>query len=350
MRSIQPNKIALNVTGSQTALGRVSLQKYEVFVDASQGVPGKQRMQLQTDGFPDEVDVQLEPSSVFVYLDEKQRKEMPIQIEITGTPREGFVVGEPLVEPSRAIVTVTQTSVNDVVKVVGTIELDETVETVETSVPLVALDQQGKKVDVRITPAVVNVKVPVTSPFRTIPLRVNLQGNTPPGKAVVKVEQTPEQVTVYGKKEIVDEITYYEGPTVDLSALTQTETVQLPIPVVSTIARVRPEKVQLRVVLEEAETRKVSNVSVGMIGQSQEYVYNWQPNETGKRNLTVEIAKSRKNLFSIEGILASVDVTNLPPGTYSLPVDVQLPPFVELTRPEEVEYVKLRIVAKYTNE
>jgi YbbR domain-containing protein len=329
LRSIQPQKIALTVTGSQTALGRVSIRDYEVFVDVAKGVPGEQRVQLQTRGFPSDVNVQLDPSSVVVFLDEKQRKEMPIDIELSGNAKNGYAVGVPIVAPNRAIVTVTQTSSNDVVRVFGRVALNEGEETIETPVPLVALDKDGKPLDVSISPSVVNVKVPITSPFRTVPLQVSLIGTPPAGTAIVRVDQQPSTVTVYGDQEAVEQMSYYPGPELDVSAFTKTTQVTLPIAATERIARTEPASVSVTVEMEQATTMQIADVPIAIVGKNEAYVLEWGSKERGKRTVSLTMAQSRSKNIDNNVVQAFVDVTNVPPGEHVVPIDVRVPPYVQ---------------------
>lgn len=329
LRSIQPQKIALTVTGSQTALGRVSIRDYEVFVDVAKGVPGEQRVQLQTRGFPSDVNVQLDPSSVVVFLDEKQRKEMPIDIELSGNAKNGYAVGVPIVAPNRAIVTVTQTSSNDVVRVFGRVALNEGEETIETPVPLVALDKDGKPLDVSISPSVVNVKVPITSPFRTVPLQVSLIGTPPAGTAIVRVDQQPSTVTVYGDQESVEQMSYYPGPELDVSAFTETTQVTLPIAATERIARTEPASVSVTVEMEQATTMQIADVPIAIVGKNEAYVFEWGSKERGKRTVSLTMAQSRSKNIDNNVVQAFVDVTNVPPGEHVVPIDVRVPPYVQ---------------------
>ncbi|MBU6145591.1 MAG: hypothetical protein KGO83_02625 [Paenibacillaceae bacterium] len=329
LRSIQPQKIALTVTGSQTALGRVSIRDYEVFVDVAKGVPGEQRVQLQTRGFPSDVNVQLDPSSVVVFLDEKQRKEMPIDIELSGNAKNGYAVGVPIVAPNRAIVTVTQTSSNDVVRVFGRVALNEGEETIETPVPLIALDKDGKPLDVSISPSVVNVKVPITSPFRTVPLQVSLIGTPPAGTAIVRVDQQPSTVTVYGDQESVEQMSYYPGPELDVSAFTETTQVTLPIAATERIARTEPASVSVTVEMEQATTMQIADVPIAIVGKNEAYVFEWGSKERGKRTVSLTMAQSRSKNIDNNVVQAFVDVTNVPPGEHVVPIDVRVPPYVQ---------------------
>lgn len=329
LRSIQPEKISLTVTGSQTALGRVSIRDYQVIADASKGVAGQQRLQLQTKGFPADVNVALEPSTVQVFLDEKQRKEMPVTLEVQGEAKSGYTVGEAIVQPNRVNVVVTASSVEDVAGVFGTVFLNEATKTVNQQVRLIAKDRNNKPLDLDISPEVVDVEIPITSPFQTVPLQVILEGQTPPGVAISKFEQQPKEVTVYGESNYVEDLEYYNGPILSLRDLTDSQTINLEIPIRSQVKRISPVTVLLDIVLEKAAQLEVKSVPLMIVGQNPLYTYERIKPKKETTTARVEVASSHKSNTLRDKIRAVVDVTDVPPGKYELPIVWKLPPFVE---------------------
>ncbi|HZG77619.1 MAG TPA: CdaR family protein, partial [Paenibacillus sp.] len=167
--SYEPTKVSITVIGTAAALRRVEIEDYKVILDLTDVQAGEHLVSLTHEGFPSNVQVVLDPPNVSVSLDEKERKEVPVTINIIGSPADGFTAGEPIAQPNRVNVTVSSSLADQVASVVGLIDIDGATESVKQQVKLVALDQEGTELDVAVTPAVVDVEMPVTSPFKTVP-------------------------------------------------------------------------------------------------------------------------------------------------------------------------------------
>ena len=65
--------------------------------------------------------------------------------------------------------------------------MDKAQAAVTKQVRLQAFDKDGKEVTLNINPSVVDVEVPITSPFQTIPLQMKINGDPPKGFAIAMV-------------------------------------------------------------------------------------------------------------------------------------------------------------------
>lgn len=343
--SIQPERVTLTVIGTVAALRRVNVEDYRVVLDLSEALPGETLMSLGTVGFPNNVDVVLDPPNVTVVLDEKERKEVPVTINTVGSPEEGFTAGEPVSNPNRVNVTVTSRNADEVASVVGIVDLNGATETVKRDVKLVALNADGQELDVVISPAVVKVEVPVTRPFKTIPLQISLVGETPPGLAVGSFEQSVSEVTVYAPQSYLDTHDFYPGLTIDLSALNETKTFELEVPLHRGVERVLPDKVTATVTVVPAVKKTLEAVPITMNGKNANYDYRVTAPETNALDVHVEAALDVIANLAPNEVKAVIDVSNFSPGVYELPIDYSLPPFVDLAE-DHAETVTVEITAK----
>ena len=163
LRSIEPEKVSLTVIGTTNALRRLR-DNYKVVLDLSDALPGETLMPLKAVNFPNNVEVVLDPPNVTVVLDEIIQKEMPIHLEVTGTPQQGYIAGVPVLEPNRVHVTVPNSRADEVASVVGTIDIEGASDNVNKQVKLAVLNTDGQVLDLDISPAVIEVEVPVTLP------------------------------------------------------------------------------------------------------------------------------------------------------------------------------------------
>ncbi|WP_199615059.1 CdaR family protein [Paenibacillus alkalitolerans] len=343
--SIEPQKVNLEVSGTASALRKINTRDYKVVLDLTGAKPGEQLMPLSHAGFPGGVEVSIDPPNVYVTLEEKQRKEIPVTVNITGEPADGYKAGEPVVEPNRVNVTVSGSVAEEIRSIVGVVSVAGATATVKDQVRLVALDGQGQPVDVAISPPVVDVEVPVTSPFKTVPLQIKLNGAPPPGLAVGSFEQSAAEVTVYGAESFLNSLEFYDGLAVDLGSLTQTTDFNFDIPLKDGVERVSPDSVTARITIVNAMTATVKDIPLTINGKSDEYSYRVISPADTSFDVSVEAAPDIVQNLSSDDVKAIVNVSNMPPGTHELPVEYNLPSFVK-TVPGNVNYVTVEIAAK----
>ena len=134
-----------------------------------------------------------------------------------------------------------------------------------------AFDKEGKEVTLGINPSVVDVEVPITSPFQTIPLQLKISGEPPKGFAIAMVTQTPDKVTVYGAQDVVDRLEFYQGPQLSVQDLKETKDYTLDIPLRNKVTQLDPAKVTVHVEIVPSITKAVENVPITIIGQNENY-------------------------------------------------------------------------------
>lgn len=329
LMSYEPQRVTLTVIGTASSLRRVS-GDYRVLLNLTDVQPGEQLVSLTHEGFPANVQVVLDPPNVAVVIDEKERKELPVTIEVAGEPAQGYLAGEPIVQPNRVNVTVESSVADRVASVVGVVDIAGAKQTVKREVRLAALGPDGEELDVPISPAVVEVEVPVTLPFKTVPLQISLDGDTPPGLAVESFTQSAAEVKVYAPQEILDRISFYEGPRIDLSRLNRTQTFEFDLPEMDGVERVEPAEVSATVTIADAEVVTFGEVPIVLNGAREGFTYSAGENDAGTMAVSLEAAPSVAAGLTADDVTASVEVGMLPPGEYELPVVFSLPVFAEL--------------------
>jgi YbbR domain-containing protein len=347
VQSIDPGKVNLQVSGSAAALRRVNISDYKVLLDLTGAQPGQQLIPLQAVGFPSGVEVDITPPSVTVRLEEKLRKEIPVAVTVVGAPAEGYEAGDPVVEPNRVNVTVSDSTAQEIATVVGEISVKGAKETVKDQVKLVALNAAGDPVDVAISPPVVDVEVPITSPFKTVPLQIKLNGTPPPGYAVGAFEQSAAEVTVYGSRGFLNTLEFYDGLSVDLGNLTETKSFEFEIPKKEGVDAVNPATVTATVTIVPAVTTTLQGIPLTVNGKSEMYDYRIISPTDQTFNVTVEAAPDIIANLTAKDVRAIVNVSNMPPGAHELPVEYNLPSFVK-TAAGNINYVTVLIEAKDT--
>lgn len=348
IRSIEPSSVAVTLSGRDSGLKKVPTSGYSIELDLTKVGKGEHILPLSPVNFPPSVIVKIFPTTVKVTLEEKVKKEMPVAINVTGTPATGLKAGQPIIKPNRVIVTVPSSREDDVDSVRADLSVDKAQSPISKQVRLIAYDKNGKEIDsASIDPPVVDVEVPITSPFTTVPLQLKLVGNPPRGYAVESLTKSIDKVTVYGPQDQVEHMEFYEGPVINLSDLKEDKELILDIPLKNNITQVEPSKVEVKLNVVPSAVKMLEGTPISISGQNDGFETKVIAPEGGKLNVVVEGAPNVLDKLKATDVQAIVDVSNMPPGKYELPVTLNLPTFVKIG-PEQDFKATVEITAKTT--
>lgn len=346
--SMEPSKVTLLLSGKDSALKKVSTQSYQIVLDLTNVNEGEHNLPLKAVGFPTSVDVQIIPSTVKVTLEKRERKEVPVVINVKGTPSAGLKAGQPIVKPNKVNVTLPVSRLNDVESVVGEINVDKAQSAVTKQVKLQAFDHNGKELNVGINPAVVDVEVPITSPFKTVPLQLRFVGEPAKGLSVASITPDKDKVTIYGTQADVDNVEFYQGPDIDLTGMNETKEITATIPLRGKVTQIDPPQVKVHIELVPTATMALENVPLTLVGQNDAYDTKIVTPDTGRVNFLVEGAQTILDSLKTQDVQAFVNVSNLPAGKHELPVTLNLPAFVKKGTGPDLR-VTVEIAAKSGN-
>ncbi|NEW09029.1 hypothetical protein GK047_23850 [Paenibacillus sp. SYP-B3998] len=336
--SMSPSNVQVILNGKEAAVKKVTTSNtYQIQLDLTQVGKGDHQLTLTPVGFPSDVEVQVIPRMVHVVIEELQMKEVPVVINLKGTPAAGLKAGQPIVKPNKVYITAATSKLEQIENVRGEVSVDKSQSAVTKQVRLQAFDKDGKEVQVNINPSVVDVEIPITSPFQTIPLQLKLVGEPAKGFAIASVTQNPDKITVYGTQDVVDRLEFYQGPQVNVQDLNETKEYALDIPLRNKVTQLDPAKVNVKVEIVPSVTKAIENIPITIIGQNESYNTKVISPDTAKLNITVEGAPALIDQIKLEDIQAILDVSNLPPGKHELNVTLNLPTYVKRSAPQEVK-------------
>jgi len=331
LASIEPEEVDIIVEGTSSALNRIPTSQYAIIADVSGLAEGTHQVPLIARNFPSGVDVTLNPDTVTVKIERMDTKQFDVTIELSGKPVEGLRAGVPVANPARVHVTVPSSQLGQVSSIRGYLDIEGASETIVREVKLEAYNASGQKLEgVTISPSIVSVEVPITPPIRSVPLQVSFIGKPPAGLSVASVSQNVSFVTISGPQEVIDAIEFYDGVSVDLSRLTGDSTVTVELPLKPGVTSVEPGEVQVSIDLEPTVQRTFNSVPIRLFGQDDAYEIELVEPESGVVSLTVQGAAALVNALTAGDVQVILDVSNVAPGSYVLPLRVNLPRFVEL--------------------
>lgn len=325
-----PETVDLIVRGSQRDLSLFRWRDYRVYVDVTGYGPGEVWAPVQFDGFPSYVQVEAEPAEVRIVLEPLTEKTMPVNVEWLGALPEGYRVGTPTVRPTEVTVGGAESLLEQVVAVKAYVHLDADKSRVQAQSALQAVDAQGNRVDVTIRPKTVQVEASIQVPKKTVPLRLQWQGNLPDGLTLSSVTFSPQEVTLYGPADVLARYEQYLGPMVNLSNVRQSQEFQLSLPIEKGLVRVEPAEITVRLTVSPTATRILDNIPIQVSGLAEGLELIWLQPEDGMLDVRLSGKAEQLNQLSRDHVQVRLDVSHQAEGEHVAKVTVELPSGIQL--------------------
>lgn len=216
-------EVKMRVRAPRSLFTNIDVNNLKAYVDLNGVENGTHELQVQTvlpSGF--EL-VSIGPSKISINVDEIEQKEVPVRLELSGTPGDGKVVAS--VNQSLQNITVEGPGsiLNKVTAVVGYIGVNGNTDNFSVTVPLRAVDDQGKEIEsVRLLPKTVDVAITLARGLnrKIVDVKPTLMSDLPNNYILKSVKVEPDKIEVSGDENIIGSMTYLPTENISLSELT----------------------------------------------------------------------------------------------------------------------------------
>lgn len=337
--------VNLTLNGNAFLVDRTIAGDFRAFVNLNGLKAGVHRnVPVKVDGLPEGVDYVTDPGSVRVELEEKQQKEMEVEVELVGQPETGYTAGKPIISPTKVVVGAAQSYLDQVAYVKAVVNISGATGAVKQSVELKAYDEAGEWLrNVEITEQVAEVEVPITSPYKTVPLNPKIEALPPHGYAVDTMTPNVKEVTVFGSKPFIDELEVYSGPNIDLSDVTKDRTFETPIPLQDGVDKIDPDKVTIDVEIVAAEEKTFSGLNIGVNGKPEGWEVQFLSEDDETVTATVSGAPRRLQRTAREDVSPYIDISDLRPGEHEIEIKWHLPTYIKVTD-QKKKMVRVKLI------
>jgi YbbR domain-containing protein len=328
---LEPKTVKLKVRGTRSDLLAAKTSDYRIQVDLRTVGEGKHTLNLD-ENLPRGIQlVDITPATVTVNIEALQIKEFEVNILTEGNPAKGYKVGTPIIIPSNRVhVTLPKNELTQVKRVGASIQINGEKATLKSkSVKLAAYDQEGRVIEnAIIDPAVVEVELPITNPFKTVPLQFKMLGHMPTGLSIASFKADVEQVTVYGPQEALDKIDFIEVD-VQQDNLKNSGIVTVPLKFAAPIIEISPKQININIEVLLSGTRLLEGLPITWSGLADGLTAKIIDPSTGKADITISGAPAILNRLKPGDVDVVADLTGRGPGTYTIPLFVNLERFME---------------------
>jgi YbbR domain-containing protein len=326
-----PESVKVTMEGSPGILTPVLTNRnFKVFVDLEGYEAGEHRVELQHTISPD-IDAYIEPKQIDVVIEEKATEEFEVAVDFLneGKLAEGYELGDYEVEPG----TVTITSAKSVIDRIGIVKvyvdlagLDRSIDRRE--VPVNVYDSQGNPLSVNVQPENVVVSADIHNPSKTVPLSVETNGELPEGYSLTSISANVEEVEVFARSSVLENIETINTEEIDLSEITESGTIEANISLPDG-ANVSDNKT-VEVEVELAQTKTIEALPIEVEGLGDELESAFLDPENGEINVTVSGSQEDVDGITADDFRFFIDLSDLEPGEHEVSISVEGPEGVEV--------------------
>jgi YbbR domain-containing protein len=231
-----PQTATVSLRVQQRTLADLSLDDFRITVDLNGLGAGEfVALPLVAAVKAQAIIVGTDPATVNVNIEEIRERELPIQLDTTGSLPNGFNMGPIELDPRSVVVRGPRSEVELISEIRAEADIDGLRDSFSDTLHLTALDSDGNAIqNVTISPPEVVANIPVVQEddFREVAVRVDGNFQPAPGYYVSRFTTDPLLVPVRGEVEVIKNLRFIETEPIRLTNLTEdtTLTVQLEPP------------------------------------------------------------------------------------------------------------------------
>lgn len=356
--------IDLNIKGANTSiLLDKKAEDFTVVADLSAYAlkKGEQKIPVEIRKSPDNISV-VNSGNLFinVNLDERIEAKVPININVSGKPKQGSYASEPKLSQNYATVAGGSKFVNIVKKILIEEDIQGQESDVKRTSKLKAVDEAGKEVkEVTVNPTHIEVEIPIKK-TKSVKVTVKTKGNLNSNYTLSSIKVLPERFEVTGSVAALNQLEYLNTEEIDLSKIDKSTTVNAKILIPNGLSLVstgsgNAAKVEIKinkvdkvdkVVKEKIDkvVKKSLSLDIKYINLDEKYGVKL---EKDKYALVVSGTETVINSLDLKKISATVDLVNLVEGENTVKVVVTMPEGVKLVS-EDSDKIVVTITKKQT--
>lgn len=332
-----PEYVTVTLEGPTHVLTPIARQQsFSVFIDLEELDEGEHTVEVEYTNVPDDLSVYIEPKTVDITIEERASEEFPINIDIINEDKlpVGYELGEPQLNPETVTITSSRQIIDQIAMVKVFVDVSGLTESINNrELPINIYDSQGNELNVRIEPENTVLSMEVNNPSKVVPLNVPTRNELPEGYELVSLEPTIDEVQVFATTEVLAELETVSTEPVDLSEITETGTIQVPLDLPGNVAS-NTEEIEISVELEQ--TKELEDIAIQVEGMEEDN-YTFITPQTAMMNVIAVGNDMYVNGLESNDIEISINLDGLLEGEHHIPVSVTGPEYVTIeTEYEEV--------------
>ncbi len=191
------------------------------------------------------------------------------------------------------------------------------------NVKLIAYDEKGTEIkDIEIVPGTITATVEISSPSKTVPVKVVPVGDVASGSAISSITSNVNNITLYGEEDVLKDINEIEVE-IDVNGLSKDKTFQETIVKPTGVRSMSDTAITIKVKMEGETSKEFKDIPIVFEHlDTNKYKPLAKNASDTKVDVVVKGVKSVLDKLDSKDIKAYVDLSDLEPGTYEVPVMV----------------------------
>ena len=321
-----PEKVDVILTGdAANVTSAANAENGTVICDLDGLTEGEHEIKLTTEGYGNNVNVVVNPTNVNVVMKKKTTRQFDISYDFINQDKmeQIYSAGTPEFEYTKINVRASKDTLDSIAFVKALIDVSGQSVDFEQDAVLVAYDSSGKPVNADIVPNTVHVKVPVTSPNKSVNIQVQVSGEVPDGKAIDSITMDQQTVTIYGSETTLANIDQVVV-TLDAGTLTKDSTVLRPIVLPAGVTSATNTQVTMNITLADAEEKTIDDIPINVINNNKHYKAS-QPDNKTTTSVTVKGTKNNIDKLAADDINVYIDMKDVQPGLQKFALQIEQP-------------------------
>lgn len=321
-----PEKVDVILTGdAANVTSAANAENGTVICDLDGLTEGEHEIKLTTEGYGNNVNVVVNPTNVNVVMKKKTTRQFDISYDFINQDKmeQIYSAGTPEFEYTKINVRASKDTLDSIAFVKALIDVSGQSADFEQDAVLVAYDSNGKPVNADIVPNTVHVKVPVTSPNKSVNIQVQVSGEVPDGKAIDSITMDQQTVTIYGSETTLANIDQVVV-TLDAGTLTKDSTVLRPIVLPAGVTSATNTQVTMNITLADAEEKTIDDIPINVINNNKHYKAS-QPDNKTTTSVTVKGTKNNIDKLAADDINVYIDMKDVQPGLQKFALQIEQP-------------------------
>lgn len=321
-----PEKVDVILTGdAANVTSAANAENGTVICDLDGLTEGEHEIKLTTEGYGNNVNVVVNPTNVNVVMKKKTTRQFDISYDFINQDKmeQIYSAGTPEFEYTKINVRASKDTLDSIAFVKALIDVSGQSADFEQDAVLVAYDSSGKPVNADIVPNTVHVKVPVTSPNKSVNIQVQVSGEVPDGKAIDSITMDQQTVTIYGSETTLANIDQVVV-TLDAGTLTKDSTVLRPIVLPAGVTSATNTQVTMNITLADAEGKTIDDIPINVINNNKHYKAS-QPDNKTTTSVTVKGTKNNIDKLAADDINVYIDMKDVQPGLQKFALQIEQP-------------------------
>ena len=318
-----PETCEITFTGDAANVNNATNKTGYCLINLEGFTEGTHTVDLLASGYGESVNTVISPSQAQITLKRKTTGQFDLSYDfinknqldskyILGTPE--FSTGS-----SKVNIRASQDTLNSIALVKALIDVSGQNSDFEIDAPLVAYNAAGQMVNAEIVPSFVKTKVSITSPHKSVPIKLNITGEAPVGFSLETVTMDHQITEIYASEAVLTNVNEV-SVNLDLSTITSDSEIIQPVTLPPGVNSSEITMVNLKATLGQSVSKDIDNVTLNSTNNDNGYGVSYADRLTV--SLKVSGTQSNIDAVSASDFYAYVDFAGLEPGTYDLPVQV----------------------------